>query len=97
MCIITKIRYDMYCRYLVSMLHIVNTYFFKSQRQTSFRAVEWSTQARFDVPTTSQDSRPVQNGTQSQFGMDCLFSVKYIKFFSFSAKFKYAEGKMTPN
>ena len=52
------------------------------------------TEPHFDMCTTSQDSCLVRNGTQSQFVVEwvVLFG-QNIKFFSFLAEFKRAEGR----
>ena len=49
----------------------------------------------FNMCTTSQDSPLVRNGTQSQFVVEwvVLFG-QNIKFFSFLAESKHAEGRM---
>ena len=96
MCIVTKSRYDTYHPYIVSIHDMYRWYLFVQNIKTNKFQCWWLVHLSlvFNMCTTLQDSGLLWNSTQSQFGVEwVVFLVKNIKFFSFLAKFKHAEGR----
>ena len=90
MCIVTTIRY-------VSSIHSYNTQYISSilkflQNITHYDIkilvlLTGLPKVHFNVPTTLKDSRPVQNGNRSQFGVEWVvyfwYKKKTLKYFLF--------------